>query len=818
MKFLPLKTIGIFGVSKFHQIHAKGTKEFVLISEFSCIHEYEIKKLSLIRKSPFLHYNYFIGNVLTIKNRIFATIQSTLHILDFSIPLTRLKIFKKPISNIIRYKNNIFLFSLLEQKGYIIDALTLCSLKTLKPQSKILFLSESKVSLNNNLIIFYTNHGSLEIWNLDIFQNICSLKINLPYNTNDLFFTNNRESLFINFQKRNLLICDLKKKYRNGIYKSEKFEKFKKFFFLKNQPEINLIFCKDHLIWIKRDEKIIFESFLQGHNGKINFIELVKNNTFLTIGSYDNTIGIHYFNKKRMTFDLIKKKSGRNVPFYQNLNLGFDKNLPMFFTKLKKINAFDSLKINKKHFLHPSKNTKIKKEYKAKNQFDGRQNNIVLKQVIVKKDPIDTDKYKFAILYFRNSKIWLCDIFTNPKDVRFSKYIQNEKNLSFIFCLSISTKLDIGIIGYEDNFISLVDIGSQKFLFHGKNHNFFDLKFRCKIKFCEMDFSEILFLSYCSHGILNLWNLITLKIEKTLIIKGIELLTWSNTRDLITASLFNYKIYIIIPQKFFNIRVLESHHAKINGLLFIKKDRFLISFSFDKTVKLWDLIENKCCDIIKFKYIPLNIEIGKEENSFYFGHENTIGYGKWVLNSKITKINTSLDFLPLKKFMEIETNFILSRINSKFPKKIKNLNFNYNSLKKSKIKNNFRLKNFKFPKKHNLTSISANITQIKGNKSIQKKLSKILESILILLNSKLQKKDIFLNKYSKNILMLSESFFFFLFLITENFSEIIIWKNLNFDFFLFFFPTFLPIFRNIPEQNFSAIIYDKLLIDIINII
>jgi len=199
MKFLPLKTIGIFGVSKFHQIHAKGTKEFFLISEFSSIHEYEIKKLKVTRKSPFLHHNNFIGNILTIKNRIFATIESTLHVLDFSIPLTRLKLFKKKISNIIRYKNNIFLFSLLEQKGYILDTLTLCSLKTFKPLSKILFLSESKVSLNNNLIIFYTNHGFLEIWNLDIFQNICSLKINLPYNTNDLFFTNNRESLFINF-------------------------------------------------------------------------------------------------------------------------------------------------------------------------------------------------------------------------------------------------------------------------------------------------------------------------------------------------------------------------------------------------------------------------------------------------------------------------------------------------------------------------------------------------------------------------------------------------------------------------------------------
>ena len=101
MKFLPIKTIGIFGVSKFHQIHAKGTKEFFLISEFSSIHEYEIKKLKMTRKSPFLHHNYFIGNVLTIKNRIFATIESTLHILDFSIPLTRLKLFKKKISKFL---------------------------------------------------------------------------------------------------------------------------------------------------------------------------------------------------------------------------------------------------------------------------------------------------------------------------------------------------------------------------------------------------------------------------------------------------------------------------------------------------------------------------------------------------------------------------------------------------------------------------------------------------------------------------------------------------------------------------------------------
>jgi WD40 repeat protein len=333
-----------------------------------------------------------------------------------------------------------------------------------------------------------------------------------------------------------------------------------------------------------------------------------------------------------------------------------------------------------------------------------------------------------------------------------------------------------------------------------------------------MDFSEILFLSYCSHGILNLWNLTTLKIEKTLIIKGIELLTWSNTRDLITASVFTYKIYIIIPQKFFNIRVLESHHAKINGLLFIKKDRFLISFSFDKTVKLWDLIRNKCCDIIKFKNIPLNIGIGKEEDSFYFGHENTIGYGKWVLNSKITKINTALDFYPLKKFIEIETNFLLSRINNKFQKKIKNFNFNFFSLKKSKIKNNFREKNFKLLKKTHLRGTCGNIAQINGYKSIQKKLNKMLESDLILLNSKLQKKDIFPNKYSNNMLILSKSFFFFLFLITENFSEIGIWKNLNFNFFSFLFPTFLPIFKNIPEQYFSAIIYDKLLIDIINII
>ncbi len=123
-----------------------------------------------------------------VKNRIFVTINCTLHILDFYIPLTRIKIFSKPISNILRFKNIIFLFSKEEQIGLTIDIWTLKSLKSLKKVSEKFSLFETSVAIRKNFILFFTIEGILEIWNIETLKKICSLNLKLIFNSKNFFF------------------------------------------------------------------------------------------------------------------------------------------------------------------------------------------------------------------------------------------------------------------------------------------------------------------------------------------------------------------------------------------------------------------------------------------------------------------------------------------------------------------------------------------------------------------------------------------------------------------------------------------------------
>jgi len=218
MKILPIQTLGIIAVSKSHQIHSFKLKNYVLISKFSSIYQYEIENLKLVKKSPFLHNKNFVSTILMIKNRTFATLNGTLHVLDFSTPLTRIKVFKYPITNLIKFTNKIFLFSQMEQKGLILNTWTLGTINIIRPKSKILFLSKSNISFNKNLILFYSIEGKVEVWNIDVAKKICSLNFGLFLNQDDFVLANNENSIFINFQKKNLFICDLKKKKNLKFY------------------------------------------------------------------------------------------------------------------------------------------------------------------------------------------------------------------------------------------------------------------------------------------------------------------------------------------------------------------------------------------------------------------------------------------------------------------------------------------------------------------------------------------------------------------------------------------------------------------------
>lgn len=829
MLIKPLKTIGIVAISKLQQIHNLDLKNYVLLSNFSCIHQYDVKSLKLVKKSPFLHPNFVISDVVMIKNRTFVSINSTLHILDFSVPITRLKIFNGPISNIIRFKNKIFLFSILEQQGRVLDSSTLNSLKSLIPLNKILFIAKTKVSLKKNLVIFFTIEGIVEIWNIDLLKNVCSFKFDLSLELKDFYFSYTKENILIYFQKKNLLVCDLKLKKKNRVYKNEKFEKFEKSYFIDKHPDIFFIKCKDNFYCIKKNHGIMMRTSIQGHIGKINFVELIKNDLFLTSGLHDNTLAIHIFNKNKGQFDLLKKKSANYNPFRKIQPFKFNKNISTICKKLNCMHERNPLHIQATQALEKLKITVNAKKLTLKKKSTFKFKNVILKQIIVKHDILESNRYKIAIFFYRNPIIWIFDIYKTLKNIKYHRHIRNQKNLGEISCLSISSKIGIGIIGYQSNFLSFFDISTGNFLFYGKNHNFFDLKYRCKIKFCELDSSELLFLSYCSHGILNLWSLINLKIQKTLILKGLNLINWSSKRDLITVSLNDNKIYLIIPQSFYNIRVLSGHCGKINGIFFIKKDRYLLSLSIDKTVKMWDLIENKCCDKIKFNHYPTNFQIGGGGGSFYISHENTIGLGKWAISSKKKlRTNNFLSFFSAENLIQKETNFTFLKIypgqnlisphlsidhNSDFVMETKQcVKYIKSCVKKKKI-----LKKFKYFNKMLLvTENNYRINSIYHN-FFTKDLKRVMKWKIKILNRTIRIKNKLPIFFIILLLFVSKEFFFLNFIVIEEFIEVFLWKKSRYQPFPVSSSSISLVFNHLLALNFHNLIYSKLLIDVINL-
>ena len=630
MKLNPTTISSNFSTGNVFEIYNLNSKRYIFISNFSSIYQYEIEKLRLIKKSPLLHFTYSIENILTVKNRTFATIGGTLHVLDFLIPTTRIKLFNKGISNMLRNKDKIFLFSDIEQKGYSIEAWNLGLIKKFKPKDKIKLISETNFLKKNNFFFFYSNEGRIEMRDMDSLRSVYSFSIGLYFDKNNFFLSCIGENLLISFKKGFLYISNLKNEIKARCFKNKKFTKFTKFIPIDGKTDIFFFEHKKNL-FVKKKKKVK-KVFLEGQVGGLKFIESIKENLFLTMGKYDNALSIYILDKKKMNFKLLKRRQGEIFPIRRSCNLKFNKNLIDIESKFIEIFRQKNNKIKNKR--SSAKITKIiyNKNETAKKYLNAENKKVELKEIIVRKDPLNPLKFKLVIFFFRNPRLWLININLYENSIKIDKPIQNEKNIYNISCLCVNNNFEFMVIGYEDNFISFFDIKQKKFLFHRKNHNFFDCKYRCKIKFLEFDAFEIFCLSYCTHGILNLWDLFTLKIQNTLIIKGLDLVKWSKIRDLICTSTLNWKIYLIIPQSFHKVRVLSGHSGKIQDFLFFKNDRYLISSSSDKTIRIWDLLECKYCDKIKFKYAPNTLIKKEKKDTLYISHENTIGLGKWSIS------------------------------------------------------------------------------------------------------------------------------------------------------------------------------------------
>jgi hypothetical protein len=787
MKFLPLKTTATLGVQKIQQISGLELKNHFLISKYSTIYLYKIEDLKLKKKTPILHNKFLIGSVIMVKNRIFVTINCTLHILDFYIPLTRIKIFSKPISNILRFKNIIFLFSKEEQIGLTIDIWTLKSLKSLKKVSEKFSLFETSVAIRKNFILFFTIEGILEIWNIETLKKICSLNLKLIFNSKNFFFIDCNEAIVANFQKNKVFIFSLCKKFTSIILKHKKLKKLEKISFLKKNSS-SFLFKSEKNLYLISKKKILDKLNLKCHQGNIQSADLINYRFLLTTGSFDNTIAIHYFNQNKLNFNFIVKKSGRNNPLRQIHLLQFNRifsKIESQFLKIEKIKTVKIKKINKYHNLSVKNLIKIKTKNKSKFNHGISK----LKQIIIKTNPVYLERYKILILFFRNSTIWSWDSTINNFDIRFPKSIKIENNFNYVCSIGISCKLNILIISFENNLISFFDIINQKFLFYGKNHNFYDFSFNCRIKFSELDPSETLFLSFCSHGILNLWDLITLRIQKTLILKGLSFLRWSTLRDLISISTVDFKIYLCIPQDLYTIRVFMGHFGKINGLFFINNDRYLLSFSTDKTLKIWDLFENVCCDQIRFNFYPLSIWNNHETSSVFISHENTIGLSVWTYFSIKTTFIDNFSTIKIFKCNEINFSFfetyetLSPETSFKWNRSKKSSLFNLickigpiNSFsKKEKLIKTEKENRNKFLKTKKLKNHPHNFFHL-----YLKKLKKINIEKIKYLNSKIEQKEFGGGNIENFILKFSREFYLFSFLTIESLIENMLWINLGF--------------------------------------
>ena len=140
--------------------------------------------------------------------------------------------------------------------------------------------------------------------------------------------------------------------------------------------------------------------FLEGQVGRLKFIELIKENLFLTMGKYDNALAIYILDKKKMNFRLLKKRSGEIFPLRRSCNLKFNKNLINIESKFIEILRQKNDKIKIKRGSADITKIIYNKKKTTKKFLNSENKKVELKEIIVKKDPLNPLKFKLVIFFF----------------------------------------------------------------------------------------------------------------------------------------------------------------------------------------------------------------------------------------------------------------------------------------------------------------------------------------------------------------------------------------------------------------------------------
>ena len=266
------------------------------------------------------------------------------------------------------------------------------------------------------------------------------------------------------------------------------------------------------------------------------------------------------------------------------------------------------------------------------------------------------------------------------------------------------------LLSFEKNLIGLFELNKGRYSYIKKNHTGKFEKHKCKVISICFDKNSEFFTTACSCGIIIIWNTFNFtKINFLDIKQKIYCMKWHENSDLIVLITLNNQIEILFPDSFCVVRRFYGHDKKITDFLILNKSNFLITASFDKTIKIWDLLKNNCIFTLKFFYSPINLAINKEETILITSHQFTLGLGL----IKIIENNIKLDMLKYYKYrIEKNTKLLIIKKEAvnlieykvfkniynkifKRKKKVKNV-FNFS---KKKISSQFKISFFKCIKK-----------------------------------------------------------------------------------------------------------------------
>nr|UXY86703.1 WD repeat-containing protein 13 [Cryptomonas paramecium] len=657
----------------------RNNEIFFLLSVHSCLNLFKLKTLSIKTKSPFIHHRFPILDKVLVKNRIIIILKNGIHVLDYFIPLTRFfYFFKKPDVFFIN-QFLIIIYDKMLKKFTILNPWTFSLFCKFKLPNKIICIQVTKCTKFQKNVCILNDENEIEVRN-QFMQKKMVLKLystftHQCFSSNSINFSN---SFIYRFNKKTFIYDFLLKK---------KIYQFKTKIFHFNA---NTVFYKKNLI-IGYKNHFLFYCIPKGSLKKIKlrinfsknyFFKIYKNFT-LNLKFYNQAIYLYQYSHKKAQFSLIVCRFSNRYPSIRLKKHENNKHENIYIDLIGRICLWKYNYIRSIIF---------KKEKKLK------------PRVIHFQTTFFQQKKNFYLIIifqqFNYPYIWKISQ-TRISKLKIVTLLEKKKQGKVTSIFSIKNSNELCIMTYRKNLVCLFDLNRIKYLCKKKNH-ITTKKKTCKVTSVFCNTTGSFFISLCFCNILIIWKTKNFqKIQYIKIKNQIYFLKWFCKFNIITIVDYHNQILLMFLNCFFNLKKCIGHEKKINDILIVKNLNFLISSSFDKTIRVWDLFRNKCKFAIKFSYSPCYLVINRTQDTLISGHLFTTGLSLFRINKcKFLRYffylykdlnEQSKKILPI--FFKRKKNFFLSIYKSFYKKK--NSNFFIKTMVKFKKTNKTSLDIFK---------------------------------------------------------------------------------------------------------------------------